>query len=325
MSTLSVPCFDAPPMPTQLLDFIRYLGHARSQERHDRQVADELEWSRARARPELPPGLGLRWLGTSGFVLDYQGYTLLIDPYVSRVPMRVALGRTPARPDPDRVDRHVPRADAILLGHTHFDHAMDTPVIARRDGCRVYGSRSAAELMRGAGLGEQVVEVCVYREYELGPFRVRFVPSVHSKLALGLAVPGRGDITCEHVDGMACAGYRCGQVYGVHVEVAGLRLYHQGSADLIDEAIRDHGVDIFLAGIAGRGFTRDYTGRALRALRPRWVLPHHYDDFFVDLDAPQKFSLNVNLSAFVDEVRAVSRDIGLVTATPGRRLTGDRS
>ena len=303
-------------MATQLLDFIRYLGRARSQERHDLQAMAELDWSRARQAPALPHDLSLQWLGTSGFALRCQGYTLLIDPYVTRVPLARALARTPVAPDLRRIDRHVPRADAILIGHTHFDHAMDAPPIARRDGCKVYGSRSLVRLMACAGLGPQAVEVGFHQPYELGPFVVRFVPSRHSKLALGLAVPSAGDISCEHVDGLACSAYRCGQVYGLAIEIDGFRLYHQGSAELIDDAVRERDIDLFLAGIAGRGFSHDYVGRAIRTLRPRCLLPHHYDDFFRDLDQPTAMSLNVNLCGFVEEVAAVSRELPVITTRP---------
>ncbi len=312
-------------MPTQLLELARYLTRPRAQARDDRQAADELNWQRARP-PNLPRGLSMTWLGTSGFAFTYEGYTLLIDPYVTRVPLRVALGRAPARPDRARIDRHVPRADAILIGHTHFDHVMDAPVIAARDGCHVYGSASLVTLMAAHGLRERAVEVDHFREYELGPFKVCFVPSVHSKLALGWAIPASGEIdaelTCEHFDGLACSAYRCGQVFGLHVEVAGTSFYHQGSADLIEDAIRHRDVDVFLAGIAGRGFTASYTRRALHALRPACVLPHHHDDFFVDLDAPMRFSFNVNFAGFVDEVHAVSREIGLVALAPMQAARG---
>lgn len=305
-------------MPAQILDFLRFLARSAPQARHDHQAAAALNWSRG-AGLDLPRGLELQWLGTSGFRLSHEGYSLLIDPYASRVPLRTALGRSPVLPDRARIDRHIPRADAILIGHTHFDHAMDAPVIAARDGCRVYGSRSMATLMAAHGLAGQSVEVEFYRVYELGPFRVSFVPSVHSKLLLGQAIPSAGDITCEHFDGLACNRYTCGQVYGLHVEVAGLRVYHQGSADLLEEAIRHRGVDVFLAGIAGRGFTRDYTGRILRALQPAYVIPHHHDDFFRGLDETMRFSLNVNLCAFVDEVAAVSRALPIVTLDPMQR------
>jgi L-ascorbate metabolism protein UlaG (beta-lactamase superfamily) len=160
------------------------------------------------------------------------------------------------------------------------------------------------------------------RRYELGPFTVTFVPSVHSKLLLGLAVPFDGELTCEHLDGLSPAAYRCGQVWGIHIEVAGMTFYHQGSANLIDDAIRHSGVDVFLAGIAGRGFTRDYWARILPRLQPRTIVASHFDDFFRPIDAPMGYSMNVNLAAFPEEVAAVSNDFAVATLEP-LRVVGD--
>ena len=129
----------------------------------------------------------------------------------------------------------------MLVGHTHFDHAVDAPAIARRFGCKAYGSDSLVTLMGLHGLAERAVEVEPYRTYELGPFEVSFTPSVHSKLLLGLAVPYDGDLTCEHLDALTPDAYRCGQVWGISIRVAGLHLYHQGSANLIDDAVRERG------------------------------------------------------------------------------------
>src|SRR3954451_21023425 len=140
--------------------------------------------------------------------------------------------------------------------------------IARRFGCKAYGSDSLLNLMALHGLAEQTIEVEPYRTYELGPFEVGFTPSVHSKLLLGLAVPYDGELTCEHLDSLAPGAYRCGQVWGISIAVAGIRLYHQGSANLVDEAIRERDVDVFLAGVAGRGFTDDYWRRILPKLNP---------------------------------------------------------
>ena len=93
----------------------------------------------------------------------------------------------------------------MLVGHTHFDHAVDAPAIARRFGCKAYGSDSLVTLMGLHGLAERAVEVEPYRTYELGPFEVSFTPSVHSKLLLGLAVPYDGELTCEHLDALSPA------------------------------------------------------------------------------------------------------------------------
>jgi len=195
-----------------------------------------------------------------------------------------------------------------------------------RFGCPAYGSESLVTLMRAHGLEPQAVCVEPYRPYELGPFTVSFVPSLHSKLVLGLAVPFDGELTCDHLDCLTAGAYRCGQVWGIHIEVAGMTFYHQGSANLIDDAIRHRGVDVFLAGVAGRGFTRDYWTRILRALDPATVVPTHYDDFFRPLDAPQGFTTNVHLARVPEEVGAVSRGIA-VAALPllgGRGGRGGR-
>jgi L-ascorbate metabolism protein UlaG (beta-lactamase superfamily) len=125
---------------------------------------------------------------------------------------------------------------------------------------------------------------------------------------LGLKVPYEGEFTCDRLDALNAGSYRCGQVYGIHIAVAGVSFYHQGSANLIEEAIRHHEVDYFLAGITGRSFTPAYTERILRLLSPRVVVPHHHDNFFRPLDEPMRLSFNVNFGGFVEEVAAVSRD-----------------
>lgn len=298
-------------------DALRHLGDLakaratrRSSRREDGQALDELE-----AKPlELPAGLEVEWLGVSGYRLSYEGHTLFIDPYVSRVPFRDLLLRRPTLPDPVALDRFVDAPGevvGVLVGHTHFDHAVDAPAIAARFGCKAYGSSSLVNLMALHGLADRTVEVEPYRTYELGPFAVSFTPSVHSKLLLGLAVPYDGELTCEHLDGLSPSAYRCGQVWGISIEVAGIRFYHQGSANLIDDAIRERGVDVFLAGVAGRSFTRDYWKRILPRLDPRAVVPTHYDNFFRPLGAELEFVANAKLSELPTEISSVSRDIEL--------------
>lgn len=290
----------------------------RSSERDDRQALGELE-----ARPlQLPAGLEVEWLGVSGYRLSYEGKTLFVDPYLSRVPFRdLALRRT-ALPDPAALDRfvHAPgEVVGVLVGHTHFDHALDAPAIARRFGCDAYGSRSLLNLMALHGLAGQTVEVEPYRTYELGPFEVSFTPSLHSKLLLGLRVPYNGELCCDHLDSLSPGAYRCGQVWGITIAVAGVRFYHQGSANLVDEAVRERGVDVFLAGVAGRSFTEDYWQRILSRLEPQAVVPTHYDNFFRPLGEEMDFVANVQLARLPEEIGAVSRDFELAALPRSHR------
>ena len=293
-----------------LADLARATANRESRRREDGAALAELE-----TKPlELSPGLELEWLGVSGYRLTFEEHTLFIDPYFSRVPLRSLLLRRQAIPDPRTLDRFL-RAPGevvgVLVGHTHFDHAVDAPEIARRFGCPVYGSSSLVTLMGLHGLHEQAVEVVPYETYELGPFEVSFTPSRHSKLLLGLAVPYDGELTCDHLEGLTPSAYRCGQVWGIRIEVAGMSFYHQGSADLLDDAIRERGVDVFLAGIAGRSFTPDYWKRILPRIDPQIVVPTHYDDFFKPLGEGIEFVTNVDVAGFPEEVAAVGQDIGI--------------
>ena len=273
----------------------------------DAQAVRELE----RVELGLPSGLDVAWLGVSGYRLTYEGVSLFIDPYVSRVPLRAFVLRRRTLPDPVMLDRYAgapgPVA-AILVGHTHFDHAVDAPALARRHAARAYGSASLVHLMRLHGVGDLGVEVVPHQPYELGPFVVRFVPSRHSKLLFGRKVPMDGELTCEHLDGLAPTAYKCGAVFGIRIDVAGVSLYHQGSADLNDAELRDGPVDVFLAGVAGRSVTPRYWERILPRLDPRIVVPTHYDNFFSPLGRPQDFVRRVNLAEVPREVAAVARD-----------------
>jgi L-ascorbate metabolism protein UlaG (beta-lactamase superfamily) len=301
-----------------LASLARYLREHERRAHADATALGEL--SRAAAQTlALPAGLELEWLGVAGYRLTYEGLSIYIDPYVSRVPLGAVLRKTPARADlalHERFLRPPGEVLGVLVGHTHFDHAIDIPAFCARNGCDAYGSASLTNLMRLHGQGEQAVQVTPHAPIELGPFTVTFVPSVHSKLLLGYKVPSDGELTCDHLDELSPSAYKCGQVWGVHVEVAGTTFYHQGSANLLDDEIRHRGVDVFLAGIAGRRFTDRYWQRILGALQPRVVVASHFDDFFRPLDAQAGFSLNVNLAAFPEEIDGVSREVEVAALQP---------
>jgi L-ascorbate metabolism protein UlaG (beta-lactamase superfamily) len=292
---------------------VAYLADRRRRDADDLATHAALAWDGG----GLPRGLTFEWLGTAGFRLVYQGYTLLIDPYATRLELGAVLAGRRAAPDLAAIARHLPAADAIVVGHGHFDHAMDVPVIAARTGARVVGSPTVGALMRLWGVGDRFVAAEPYRRVELGPFALELVPSAHARLVLGLAVPFAGDaLTCDAVEDLTAADHRCGAVYGVHLEVAGTRIYHQGSAELVDDAVVHRDVDIFLCGIAGRGFSERYLARAIGRLRPSLVIPHHHDDFGRPLTRAMAPSFGVDLCRAVDELRELAPGLRVATLTP---------
>jgi L-ascorbate metabolism protein UlaG (beta-lactamase superfamily) len=141
-----------------LADFARFIATKGTQERHDAQALAELQ-----AAPlGLPAGLELEWLGVSGYRMTFEGQTLFIDAYVSRVSLRDVLRRAQAVPAPGPVGRYLGGCDSVVgvvVGHTHFDHAVDARAVVRRYGCPAHGSRSLTQLMALHGLADRVVEV----------------------------------------------------------------------------------------------------------------------------------------------------------------------
>ncbi|MDH2391995.1 MBL fold metallo-hydrolase [Streptomyces sp. HNM0663] len=73
-----------------------------------------------------PSGLAVTWAGHASWVLSIGGLTVLTDPVWSR---RI-LG-TPARLTPVGVPwEDLPRVDAVVISHNHFDH-LDAPTLRR--------------------------------------------------------------------------------------------------------------------------------------------------------------------------------------------------
>src|SRR6266852_6171423 len=150
-----------------LASFALFNAQRGSREREDaRTMADLSERSLPLAR-----GLELQWLGTAGYRLTFEGRSLLIDPYLTRVSLGAVLRRIPAPADASLHARYISLApgtvEGILVGHTHFDHAIDVPELTQSLKTQAYGSASLKRLMALYGRADQAIEVDPQRTYEL--------------------------------------------------------------------------------------------------------------------------------------------------------------
>lgn len=273
----------------------------------------------------LPAGLDIEWLGVSGYRLTYEGVSLFVDPYFSRVPLRALLLRRRALPDPALVARYgqAPGEVAgVLVGHTHFDHALDVPAIARLTGAKVFGSKSAATLCAVDGVPRaQIVDVESQLANgtftaEVGPFELRFYPSAHSKLLLGRRVPMAGEIVdCDQVP-HRMSGYKCGAVFACELRAAGKSIFHLGSAELVDASVPKHAVDLLLFCAAGWTQTPRIIERAASRLSPETVLLSHWDDFFRPIDRPVRALPAVGVPRLIDNFRRELRDANIGVIPP---------
>src|SRR5213075_3140263 len=81
--------------------------------------------------PATRPPIVLTYLGVAGWQLEAAGTIVITDPYLSRP----ADPDAPLVPDAAAIAAHTPpHADLVLVGHSHHDHLLDAPSVARRTG-----------------------------------------------------------------------------------------------------------------------------------------------------------------------------------------------
>jgi L-ascorbate metabolism protein UlaG (beta-lactamase superfamily) len=271
-----------------------------------------------------PEAARVRWLGTAGYVIETATTTLLIDPYLTRAPL-ATLATAKLEPDERAIRARIPRrVDAVLCGHSHFDHLLDAPFIAAITGAKLVGSPTTLAFGRAHGLApDQLVEVGEHgRELSVGDVGIRFVPSLHAKILLG-RVPFPGTVTSAPRPAHAWQ-YRMGGAFGIYLRTGSVTIYHNGSADLVDAELYGE-ADLLLVGIAGWRVTPSYVERLTGLLRPSVVVPAHHDAFFAPLDAGFHLLPKVDLDGFVDEVGRVAPKAQIVTPGYDETLWFDRT
>jgi L-ascorbate metabolism protein UlaG (beta-lactamase superfamily) len=251
---------------------------------------DALERHRLATPPSTAAELTITWLGTTAVLLDDGQSALMVDPFFTRPPglLNLLLNREIA-PDETRIAEGlaaagVRRLEAVLVSHSHFDHAMDAGVVARLTGSPLLGSPSTANIGRGAGLSEDRIEVVEPgRTLRRGPYRITFLRSRHAGGTGGHPV---GDITEPLVPPARYLDYKQGGTYSILIEHPLGTVLHHGSAGFEPGALQGRRADVVLLGVAVIDDLGRYLHEVVDAVGARRIVPVHWDDFTRGLDEP---------------------------------------
>lgn len=240
--------------------------------------------------PAAESDLGVTFLGVASLLIDDGETALMTDGFFSRPSLpKVLLSRI--APDRARIDSVLARAGvdrlaAVLPVHTHFDHAMDSAVVADRTGAVLVGGESTAHVGRGHGLPEERIRVVTPGEpITYGAFTLTLVESHHCS-------PDRfpGEITAPVVPPVKAAAYKCGEAWSILVAHAnGSSALLQGSAGFVAGSLAGHRADVAYLGIGQLGvqseeYIRTYWAETVETVGARRVVVTHWDDFFRPLD-----------------------------------------
>lgn len=227
--------------------------------------------------------------GVSTVCLDDGETTLLVDGFFSRPPARrVLLGRI--APDVAAIEDGLRRmavssAAAVIVTHSHYDHALDAPEVARQTGADLIGSASTLMLGRGAGLpADRLRRAEPGEAMTYGAFEVRVVATEHSPKP---AWPG--PITGPVHPPTRASAYKMGTCFIVHIthtDSGGRRrrLLLQASAGYVPGSLLDAPAEVAFLGVPTLGkqppqYREAYWRETVTVPGVRRVLPVHWDDF----------------------------------------------
>jgi L-ascorbate metabolism protein UlaG (beta-lactamase superfamily) len=245
-------------------------------------------------------GVTLRWLGNNAWEITFGTTTIIIDPWVTRFPTGTygpggTRPDTPLTIDEATVDRHITKADLILVCHGHFDHLADVPYVATRTGAGVLGTESHVNMLRALGTAEEQLGVVRGGEYlQYSGYTIEVFRSLHSLTGTAVTnrkqvpfpgtrpgpVPPRPTTVADLVEGDTLA-------YQITVGDS-FRILALSTANFIQRELAGLRPDLAIVPVGGRSL-HDYPGRLMRVLNhPTWVLPTHWDDFDLPLDQPAR-------------------------------------
>lgn len=236
-------------------------------------------------------GLRVTYLGVSTLLLEDGETALMTDGFFTRPGIvEVAFGRV--APDPAVIAASlarigVRRLAAVIPVHSHYDHAMDSPEVARLTGALLLGSESTANIGRGWNLPETRIRVVRHGEtLAFGRFQVTFLAGRHvPTLFTG------GTIDAPLVPPVRASAYREGTSWVLHVAHGDRSLVIAGSAGVLPGLMAGRRADAVFLGVGGLGqqdeaYMDAYWRETVAAVDARRVYPIHWDDFTRPLSEP---------------------------------------
>ena len=236
-----------------------------------------------------PDHLHLWWLGQSGFLIQWQGHHLLIDPYLSdSLTKKYAGTNKPHVRMTERViaPEQLDFVDVVTSSHNHTDHLDGETLIplwkANPNLTAVVPRANisfAAERLQVPS--ERLTPIRADSEaVRIGPLILHAIPSAHETLEL--------DENGDH------------RFIGLIIEIGNWTIYHSGDCvpyDGLVDRLRNWKIDLALLPINGRDPSRGVPGNfsageaaaLAKEINAGLVIPCHYEMFEFNTVSPEGF------------------------------------
>jgi L-ascorbate metabolism protein UlaG (beta-lactamase superfamily) len=233
--------------------------------------------------------VSVMFIGVSTLLFDDGETAIMTDGYFSR-PGNITTALI--EPDRARIARALQRAGvkslaAVVTMHSHFDHALDSPVVAQETGALLVGSKSTANIARGYGFAQERTRVMANGEsVAFGKFKLTFVFSSHLPANFAL-----GEISAPLKVPAKASDFKVGEAYSLLIEHEGRTMLVQGSAGFSPGTLAGRKADVVFLGVGGlapleESYKDSYWKEVVQTVGARRVVPIHWDNFYKSLDEP---------------------------------------
>ena len=213
----------------------------------------------------------LKYLGHSAFYIESGNFKALIDPFILGNP------QTKVTPDDFSDITH------IFVTHGHGDHLGDTVNIAKNNNSTVIANYEISLYLGENEVSTHPMHIGGRTKFDFGI--VKMTPALHGS---GIQTP----------NGIIDGGNPCGFV----ISIDGKKIYHAGDTGLTMDMklLEVEDIDLAILPIGGN-FTMDIDDavRAVEFIKPKKVIPIHYDTFPVIEASPQEFKDKVKNSEVI--------------------------
>jgi L-ascorbate metabolism protein UlaG (beta-lactamase superfamily) len=213
--------------------------------RKDRALVDDI------LQHENSSDLHCWWLGQSGFLIQYQGKRLLLDPYLSdSLTIKYASTDKPHERISELVidPAMLPRIDVVTSSHNHTDHldaATLNPILQNTPACKLIIPEANRDFVADRLHIDKSLPIGLNdgETYQDETFKITAIPAAHN--------------TIDRNESGQC------HYLGYFITVGGIRIYHSGDtlyyADM-EKLIRDFAPHVALLPINGNLASRKVAG-----------------------------------------------------------------
>lgn len=256
---------------------------------------------------DVPAGaVTVRYSGTATLLFSDGETSWMTDGWFSRPgPLQTMFGKI--EPDMAAIDlglakNAVTRLAAVIPMHSHYDHAMDSPEVARRTGAIVYGSQATANIARGWGLPEAQIKIMQSGEpIVLGAFTVTPLASRHFQFPdpeMVATMLTDSEIPQPLVPPVSAFDYKLGEAWVLHVSHPKGSFLIVGSAGFVPGQLADMDVDVVFLGVGGLGsqtadYRAQYWSETVERISPERLVPIHWDSLTGPLDGPMTGEIRI--------------------------------